>query len=133
MKNKFEILSKLKERAGNHSPSRKEITLELGYDPVEILSNPYATDLIYQKQFITKIQENFYNLIESYPPNQKFLLGLLEKFEPIDPDSTIILNGAQQAIELLLLNLDYKNALLPILVTLFGIATDARLVQERNA
>ena len=44
------ILRKLKNNAGSHSPSPKEIFASLGYNPIKhdycFLSNPYATDLV---------------------------------------------------------------------------------------
>lgn len=116
--NQIQKLKELKRKAGNHSPSRKEISKELGYDPVKIdscfLSNPYATNLIYDYGLKDRINDNFYNLIESYPPNQYFILEKLSIIEEINPDKTIAFNGAQQAIEVLLSELVYKNILLPI-------------------
>ncbi len=116
--NQIQKLKELKRKAGNHSPSRKEISKELGYDPVKIdscfLSNPYATNLIYDYGLKDRINDNFYNLIESYPPNQYFILEKLSIIEEINPDKTIAFNGAQQAIEVLLSELAYENILLPI-------------------
>jgi histidinol-phosphate/aromatic aminotransferase/cobyric acid decarboxylase-like protein len=116
--NSINLLKELKKKAGNHSPSRKEISKALKYDPVKIdscfLSNPYATELIYKYGLKEKISNNFYNLIESYPPNQYFILDKLSMIEKIDPNKTIAFNGAQQGIEVLLSELQYKDILLPI-------------------
>ena len=111
-------LLRIKKNSGNHSPSLKEIEAVVGYNPVKIdacfLSNPYATDLIYKTDIIDKINKNFYNLIESYPPNQNYLLEKLKIIEGIDPKYTLTLSGAQNCIELLLNSINYKNSLLPI-------------------
>lgn len=108
----------LKEKAGNHSPSLVEINKIIGRDPVEIdacfLSNPYATDLIYNSGILEEINKNFFKMVESYPPNQGYILHLLNSIEGVNVDNAIVMSGAQACIEILMTNLEYKNCLLPI-------------------
>ena len=108
----------LKEKAGNHSPSLVEISKIIGRDPVEIdacfLSNPYATDLIYKSGILEEINKNFFKMVESYPPNQSYILDLLNKIEGVNTDYSIVMSGAQACIEVLMTTLEYKNCLLPI-------------------
>ena len=115
---KLELLANLKKEAGNHSPSLKEIEMVLGEGCVKydacFLSNPYATKLIYDSEYVNIINKNLYKIIESYPANQKFIIGKLSKIEGVDTKNTIAFNGAQQAIEILLSKLNYKNCLIPI-------------------
>ena len=111
-------LVELKRESGNHSPSLVEIKNIVGRDPVEIdacfLSNPYATNLIYESNLIQDISKNFFKMVESYPPNQAYVLSHLEKIEGINPQNTIVLSGAQACIEVLMSKLEYKNCLIPI-------------------
>jgi len=119
--NKKELISNLvslKSKSGNHSPSLKEIEKIVGKDCIKIdacfLSNPYATDLIYKHKFLEKINSNFIKLIESYPPNQDFLLKKLSKIENISSKYSLVMSGAQNCIEILMEKINYKNCLLPI-------------------
>jgi histidinol-phosphate/aromatic aminotransferase/cobyric acid decarboxylase-like protein len=111
-------LISLKEEAGNHSPSLKEIESVLGKNIVRydacFLSNPYATKLIYKSDFSKIINENLYKIVESYPPNQKYILDLMSKIEKTQNNNTVVFNGAQLAIEILMSKLQYKNCLIPI-------------------
>lgn len=111
-------LVSLKENSGNHSPSLLEIKKIIGHDPVKIdacfLSNPYATKLIYDSEILNKINKNFFKLVESYPPNQEYIINRISKIEGIDPQNSIALSGAQACIEILMTNLKYSNCLLPI-------------------
>jgi histidinol-phosphate/aromatic aminotransferase/cobyric acid decarboxylase-like protein len=111
-------LVSLKKKSGNHSPSLSEIQAIVGKDPVEIdacfLSNPYATKLIYESGIIDEINDNFFKLVESYPPNQDYILKKISKIEGVSVENSIALSGAQACIEVLLSNLKYSNCLLPI-------------------
>ena len=118
-KNKvLDELVSLKTKSGNHSPSLKEIEDLIGSDSIKIdacfLSNPYATALVYEYNFLDKINANFIKLVESYPPNQPYLLKKLSKIEKINPENSLVLNGAQNCIEILMSKINYKNCLLPI-------------------
>ena len=118
-KNKIlDELVKLKKNSGNHSPSLVEIKKIIGKDPVRIdacfLSNPYATQLIYESKIVDQISSNFYKLVESYPPNQDFILDKIKKIEGINPEDSIVMSGAQACIEVLMNSIKYSNCLLPI-------------------
>ena len=118
-KNKIlDELVKLKKNSGNHSPSLVEISKIIGKDPVKIdacfLSNPYATQLIYESGIVDKITKNFFKLVESYPPNQDFIIDKISRIEGINPTNSVALSGAQACIEVLMTNLKYSNCLLPI-------------------
>ena len=106
----------LKQKAGNHSPSLVEISKIIGRDPVEIdacfLSNPYATKLIYESGILDQINNNFFKLVESYPPNQSYILDLINKIDGVDVNNSIVMSGAQACIEVLMTNLDYSNCLI---------------------
>jgi histidinol-phosphate/aromatic aminotransferase/cobyric acid decarboxylase-like protein len=114
---KIEILRQLKRNAGSHSPSRAEMLRAFGEDPVKIdacfLSNPYATELVKDRFQRAMNESSIDELIEAYPPGQKLLLEWMSKVEGIDPEISIVCNGAVQAIEWLMGELNYKNALLP--------------------
>ena len=99
-----EILRKLKDNAGTHSPSPKEIASALGYNPIKhdfcFLSNPYATDLIVERfscHFSSK--ENIFSLLESYPASSNYVAKYIAKFEGLQPENIVVGNGAIQAIE----------------------------------
>ena len=117
-KNFINKLIELKEKTGNHSPSISEIINIIGYDPVKVdacfLSNPYATKIINNSGIFDLNQQEIYKLIEAYPPSQDYLLERLSNIEPIKNENTLITNGAQHAIEILMSTLNYKQALLPI-------------------
>ena len=116
--NVLDKLVLLKKKSGNHSPSLSEIQMIVGKDPVEIdacfLSNPYATNLIYESGIIDEINDSFFKLVESYPPNQDYILDKISKIEGISVENSIAMSGAQACIEVLLSNLKYSNCLLPI-------------------
>ena len=111
-------LVKLKHGSGSHSPSVKEIETIAGRKLIEIdacfLSNPYASKLLFNSNLSENINENLFRILESYPPNQDYILEMIKKIEGINPNNSIVMSGAQNCIELILSNLDYKNCLLPI-------------------
>lgn len=114
---KVEILRNLKSNAGSHSPSRAEMLKAFGGDPVEVdacfLSNPYATELVKERFVRAYEQTSISELIEAYPPGQKLLLEWMAKVENIDIKNSIVCNGAVQAIEWLMGELEYEKVLLP--------------------
>ena len=116
-KEKIEILRTLKQAAGSHSPSRAEMLEVFGGDPVKVdacfLSNPYATELVKERFLQAMSNTSLDELIEAYPPGQKLLLDWMSALEGINPVNSIVCNGAVQAIEWLMGELDYNTALLP--------------------
>ena len=115
---KLESLRKLKRSAGSHSPSREEMVAVFGEDPVHVdacfLSNPYATEIIKEKFSETLQNTELSTLIEAYPPGQKLLLEWMAKVEDINPNNSLVGNGAVQCIEWLMNETHEANLLLPI-------------------
>ncbi len=119
LKEKVEILKKIKEKAGLHSPSPKEIVSGLGYDPIKydfcFLSNPYATDIVVEylkKTFSNK--ENIFNILEAYPASYRYAAKNIADFEGLDGDYMVVGNGAVQAIEWICEGWGINNLLIPI-------------------
>lgn len=117
-KKKIEILKKIKENAGDHSPSPKEIISGLGFNPIKhdfcFLSNPYATDIVteYFKDYFSK-EENIFNALEAYPADQSYVGKNIAKFEDLNSDNIVVGNGAVQAIEWVCEGWGIKNLLIP--------------------
>ena len=115
---KIEILKKIKDRAGDHSPSPKEIIAGLGYNPIKhdfcFLSNPYATDIVadHFKNYFSK-KGNIFNALESYPADQSYVGKNIAKFEDLNSDYVVVGNGAVQAIEWVCEGWGLKNLLIP--------------------
>lgn len=114
---KIKILRTLKSNAGSHSPSRAEMLEAFGGDPIKVdacfLSNPYATELVKERFLRAFNQSSLSELIEAYPPGQKLLLEWMAALENIDKQNSIVCNGAVQAIEWLMGELEYEKVLLP--------------------
>lgn len=115
---KKSILKKLKEDAGSHSPSPKEIINALGYNPIEhdfcFLSNPYATDLVvdrFQEVFTNKAE--IFKILEAYPANSKYVAKNIAAFEGVDSRNVVVSNGAIQSIEWVCEGWNLKNLLIP--------------------
>jgi histidinol-phosphate/aromatic aminotransferase/cobyric acid decarboxylase-like protein len=107
-----------KELSGTHSPSIETIRSVLGKNSIKIdacfLSNPYATELVKERFAQAYSKSSLSELIEAYPPGQKLLLEWMAALENIDPNNSIVCNGAVQAIEWLMTELNYETVLLPI-------------------
>ncbi|MEN9916930.1 MAG: hypothetical protein RLY40_862 [Pseudomonadota bacterium] len=114
---KMLILRKLKQAAGSHSPSRAEMLSAFGEDPVKVdacfLSNPYATELVRDRFSRALADSSIDELIEAYPPGQELLLNWMALLEGIDPENSIVCNGAVQSIEWLMGELEYETVMLP--------------------
>ena len=114
----IKILKKIKESAGLHSPSTKEIIAGLGYNPIKhdfcFLSNPYATDIVVDhfKNFFSK-KSNIFNALESYPADQSYVAKNIATFEDLNSDHIVVGNGAVQAIEWVCEGWGLKNLLIP--------------------
>lgn len=114
---KVAILRELKRAAGSHSPSRSEMLKAFGQDPVKIdacfLSNPYATELVRDRFTRAMRNTSMEELIEAYPPGQNLLLEWMSSLEGIEPKNSIVCNGAVQAIEWLMNEIQYDTVLIP--------------------
>jgi len=116
---KVEVLKKLKNDAGTHSPSPKEIVSSLGYNPIIydfcFLSNPYATDLVVDHfHSILNNKEDIFSLLESYPANSNYVANNICKFENLMPEYMVIGNGAIQAIDWVCNGWNLNKLLIPI-------------------
>lgn len=116
--NQRQILRRLKENAGSHSPSPKEIVAALGYNPIKhdfcFLSNPYATDLVVER-FNSKFSEpsSFFPLLEAYPASSKYVAKHIASFEGLNAENMVVGNGAIQAIQWVCECWNLKNLLIP--------------------
>jgi histidinol-phosphate/aromatic aminotransferase/cobyric acid decarboxylase-like protein len=113
------ILRKLKNKAGSHSPSPKEITASLGYNPIKhdfcFLSNPYATDIVVEKFFsYFSDKKHIFSMLESYPASSSYVSKHIASFEGLQAENIVVGNGAIQAIEWVCNGWDLKNLLIPI-------------------
>ncbi|MDA8944045.1 aminotransferase class I/II-fold pyridoxal phosphate-dependent enzyme [Porticoccaceae bacterium] len=99
----IEILKALKQKAGNHSPSPKEIEGAIGFDPIKVdfcfLSNPYATELVISHYKNKLSEDRLFHLFESYPASSDYVARKIASFEGINADQVVVSNGAIQAIE----------------------------------
>jgi len=104
---KIDIIKRLKEEAGSHSPSlftiKKAIpSLEINVDAC-FLSNPYATDLFLQyfkKQLIDT--NELRNLLEFYPSQNRVIAKHLSNSTGVNAENIFIGNGAIEIIQTIL-------------------------------
>lgn len=98
------ILKELKNEAGSHSPSTKEIISRLGFNPIKydfcFLSNPYVTDLVVERlSSLFRNEKIVFELLEAYPAGSRYVAKNIAMFEGINSDKVVVSNGAVQAIE----------------------------------
>ncbi len=118
MKNDIEILQKLKEKSGTHSPSIETILKKTNYK-IDVdacfLSNPYATDLFmeyFNNQVLKKNKIRDY--LEFYPPQNKEIAEYISIFENTDSRQIFAGNGAIEIIQAALHRFCGKKIALPI-------------------
>ncbi len=115
---KKQILRKLKESAGTHSPSPKEIVSSLGYNPIKhdfcFLSNPYATDIVVDKfHSLLSNKNEIFTLLESYPATSNYVARNICEYENLIANYMVIGNGAIQAIDWVCNGWNLKKLLIP--------------------
>ena len=112
------ILKKLKEKSGSHSPSPKEIQAELGFNPIKydycFLSNPYATEMVIREFNKYLTDQTVFQLFESYPADQSFVGKNLSKLENLNPDYLVCGNGAVECINWVCDGWELDNLLIPL-------------------